>query len=399
MMHLGRIAAFCAAGLIASSMLSHTVALRFLLLFTGAGFVVAEAVRNRGSLKLVPPLWIVYAAWAAWAILSLAWSPEPDRTLKELRQEIVYTAFAFWVCFTAAQARGATSIFSSVVAAGAVVACGLSLHAYTLGWDQYQQGWHGGTGNHSSLLLSLAPGAVMALWYGRRHAWNGARIGLAAALLLLLLASAYATQNRTIWLGLAAELLLMFAVLHAAQPDGERARGPRSWPAMTAVFVAVIAAAAALTAIVHRERFAESSAQTLADDPRIALWSEVIEHIEERPLTGYGFGRGVIRSSLRSELGDGMLWHAHNILLDVALQLGIPGLILFLLLLAATLREAWRLCRSRDDLQAACGAALAALVVGMLARNMTDVLWIRQNALVYWGVAGTLLGLAAARTR
>jgi hypothetical protein len=33
----------------------------------------------------------------------------------------------------------------------------------------------------------------------------------------------------------------------------------------------------------------------------------------------------------------------------------------------------------------------------MVVRNVTDVLWVRSNALLYWGVAGALLGFGVAR--
>jgi O-antigen ligase len=390
-----RSAAFCAAGFLAASMFSHTVALRYLLLVAAAGLLVVTAARDRASLRLTPPLWPAYAAWAAWAALSIAWSPEPGRSANEFRTEILYTAFAFWVCFAAAQYRGALRAMLPVVVLGAVAVCGISLHAYALGWAQYQTGWHGGTGNHSSLLLTLMPCVLAAAWYGLRNGWGRIGTSLAAALVALLLAAAFGTQARTIWLGFGAELLLMVCLFYAAQSRERRTSGLRT----AIVVLAVIAGALGATAAVHRERTAASSALTLEEDPRLALWSDVLGRIEERPWTGYGFGRGVLRASLREETGDGMLWHAHNLLLDVAVQLGLPGLLLFLALLAAIFREAWRLCRTREDLQIACGAALAAVVVGMLVRNMTDVLWIRQNALVYWGVAGALLGLAAAPKR
>jgi O-antigen ligase len=91
-----------------------------------------------------------------------------------------------------------------------------------------------------------------------------------------------------------------------------------------------------------------------------------------------------------------MLWHAHNLFLETTVQLGLPGLALLLTLLAATMREAWRLGRTGQDVPLACGIALAAVVAGMLVRNMTDMLWVRQNALLYWGIAGALLGMGAA---
>src|SRR5207302_9165874 len=97
------------------------------------------------------------------------------------------------------------------------------------------------------------------------------------------------------------------------------------------------------------------------------------------------------RTGLKKDLGEGNLWHAHNLFLDIAVQLGLPGLILLLVLLGATLREGWRMARAKDSFVMACGIALVAIVAGMLIRNMTDVLWVRQNSLLYWGVIGVLL--------
>jgi O-antigen ligase len=68
---------------------------------------------------------------------------------------------------------------------------------------------------------------------------------------------------------------------------------------------------------------------------------------------------------------------------------------LLLALLAATLREGWRMARGAAPEAAACGVVLITVVVGMLVRNMTDVLLVRQNALLYWGVVGVLLAWGA----
>jgi len=395
-MSFHRLAALSAACFLAASMVSHTVALRLLLLVVTAGLLAAAAVQDRTSIRFAPPLWAVYAAWAAWAALSIVWALEPERAAKEFRNEIVYVALAFWVCFVAAQARGAARVMLPIVALGAAVACAIALHSYTLGIEQYMAGWHGGAGNHSSLLLTLMPCALMTAWYGMRNGWSRLRLWLVAALIALLLVAAYTPQHRTVWLGFGAEGLLVMVLLQVLQPAATRGLTPRAKLGVALLALAVVAGAIAATATVHRERTAVLSASALEKDPRLALWPEVLERIEERPLTGYGFGRGGLRSSLPNELGDPTLWHAHNLFLETTVQLGLPGLVLLLALLGATLREAWRLSRTGQDLPLACGIALAAVIAGMLVRNMTDVLWLRQNALLYWGVAGALLGLGAA---
>jgi O-antigen ligase len=76
-------------------------------------------------------------------------------------------------------------------------------------------------------------------------------------------------------------------------------------------------------------------------------------------------------------------------------QTGLPGMLLFIALLAAIARAGWRLAVGGDEAAAACGIALLGVLAGMLVRNMTDTLLVRQNALLFWGVTGALLGLAA----
>jgi O-antigen ligase len=166
------------------------------------------------------------------------------------------------------------------------------------------------------------------------------------------------------------------------------------------VSVGVIAAIALALVTIQESRQARGAGKTLDSDHRLLLWPEIIEQIRERPLTGYGFGRGLLRDPLQEDFRalDPNLWHAHNIVLEALLQLGIPGLALLALLLGLLVRAGWRYARSADERTMACGIALIAVVAGMLVRNMTDTLFVRQNALLFWGIAGLLLGYGTSRS-
>jgi O-antigen ligase len=389
------LSAWTAACCLAASMFAHTVALRLILLAATGVLVSLAAAQERPELRLLPPIWLPFALWALWAGLSVAWSADAIRSIKEYRSEIGYAALTLWSCFVAAQARGSPRVVLPVTALAAAAACGIALQTYSAGWERYMEGLHGGPGDHSSALLTLMPCALMAGWYGWRNGWPRARLWLVAALVALFLAAAYTTLNRTVWLGFGLELALIIAALHWLRPRQAPPLSAAARATAAALALVLVGSAVAAAYAVHMQREATASVRDLKKDPRLALWSEAVERIEERPLTGYGFGRGMLRMSLREELGDLQLWHTHNLILDVAIQVGLPGLALLLALLAATLREAWRMGRSGEDLQIACGVALAAVVAGMLARNMTDMLWVRQNSLLYWGVVGTLLGWGA----
>lgn len=384
------LAAWVTAFFLSSVLFSHTVALRLLLLLLGTALLIVAVVTNRQPIRIVPPIWLPFALWAAWVAISLMWSQELDRSLKEFQNEIGYTALALWMCFVGAQARDAAKIILPIVATGAALVAALGVYYFPNGFSRYGSGSHGGSGNLSSALLTLMPCVLMTCWLAARLGW-ARRIQIAGwSLVVLLLVSAHTTLNRTIWIGFAVQLLLIGGIMAARR---RKLLDLRAKIIGAAVAVAIVVGGSAMVWSVHKERETIGAAREFSNDPRLELWAESVKLIEEHPLVGYGFGRGPMRKALREELKDPALWHAHNIVLETLIELGLPGLVLLLLLLGAIVREGWRLARDDRDAAVACGIALIAVVAGMLIRNMTDILWLRQNALLFWGVVGVLLAM------
>jgi O-antigen ligase len=376
-------AALVAALFLASSMFGHTVALRLLLL--GTGIVLAAIVASKKQIDVLPPIWLPFLLWGAWALLSLAWSFEPERTWKEWRNEIFYTGAALWICYVGAQARNAPRLFLSIVSGAAALVCGVAIYAFSGSLEGYMDGWHGGPGDHSSALLTLMPCIAMAAWYFSRPGRPRWPAVLLWVLVAILFASAYTTLNRTIWGGLAIEFALIgFLVLARA----------RAKVAAMVVTLIVAAGCGAMVLNIQTQREA-LGAKPMQRDHRLQLWPQVLERAAERPLTGYGFGRGMLGGALQKEFSslDIHLWHAHNIFLEALIQAGAPAVVLLLFLFGAIAREGWRLARDADEAAAACGIALLAVLAGMLARNMTDTLLVRQNALLFWGMSAVLMAI------
>lgn len=387
--------AWCAAFFAASALFSHDVALRLVLLALGLAFAATAAITHRRELRLLPPIWWPFLLWAGWAALSLTWSIEPERSYKEFRNEIVYVGLAFLVCYIGAQAPRAERIVARVLAAAAVLVSSIGIYTFFFTADPYAEGWHGGPGNLSSALLMLMPCALAAGWYGRRIG-AGTTVAGAALVMLFLLLAGYATHNRTLWVGFAGEALLLGALLSVRTP-----RLPNARVRVIAALVAfsVIAGCALIAAHVQADREAADPATALSHELRVRIWPEVLEQIEKKPVTGYGFGRGLFRRSLTDEFDNSLIWHAHNYFLDLTLQTGVPGLALFLLLIAAIAREGWRSMRVENDAVAAGAMALLGVVAGMAVRNLTDTLLVRQNALFFWAAVGLLTGWIEVRRR
>jgi putative inorganic carbon (HCO3(-)) transporter len=136
---------------------------------------------------------------------------------------------------------------------------------------------------------------------------------------------------------------------------------------------------------------------------RVEIWSRAIYAIQDFPLTGAGPGTfGHVTDVLYPLFLGGPnagVSHAHNLLLQVAFDLGLPGLIAYLALLLLTLWCAWDAARlyRRVGEQALVELSWAGLasVVAMLVHGLVDATtWIvGRGAFVPWAVMGTVLAL------
>jgi O-antigen ligase len=379
-----------AALFVASSLFAHDVALRLVVLGLATLLCVGVLARRRGTVHALPPIWWAWLLFAVWSAASIGWSVEPPRSLKEWHNEVVYTAFALWTCYIGAQAKGAPRAFIVTLATGGALACTSAIWAFASGEPmESSTGWHGGPGDHTAALLTLMPCALAALWYGRQAPWPRTALWLIALLIAVFLASALATQNRTVWVGFALESVIFIVVL-ALRRAGDR----RAQLSLTLAGVVTIVAMGSIVLLVQADR-ETTGAYSMQADPRLAIWRKATQHIEQRPFAGYGFGRGLLRDRLPGEANHELAWHAHNLFLDLALQTGLIGVVLFVVLLGATLRQGVRFAGDASAAAAACGMALIAVLAGMLTRNMTDMLFVRQNALLFWGVTGILLAWGA----
>jgi O-antigen ligase len=142
---------------------------------------------------------------------------------------------------------------------------------------------------------------------------------------------------------------------------------------------------------------AASTMESFSFDERPIIWDAATEFARARPWLGYGYGREILGARFRETLGPLKMGqpyaHGHNVVLDAELQMGVPGVAAYALLMMALL-AAFLEARKREG-----GAPLAIAGVAMLAgyftKNLTDDFFFRPSSLVFWAIAGMLLGLAA----
>ncbi len=121
--------------------------------------------------------------------------------------------------------------------------------------------------------------------------------------------------------------------------------------------------------------------------PRIAVWNFAIEKIKEKPFLGYGLGRDNFTKKfpqLKEKFGP-TLFHAHNIFLDITLQMGIGGLIVFLLLIFKILKIHWHSFKQeKTTFQGYLALSIIVITIGFFVRNLFDTLFVSDSAAFIW---------------
>jgi putative inorganic carbon (HCO3(-)) transporter len=133
---------------------------------------------------------------------------------------------------------------------------------------------------------------------------------------------------------------------------------------------------------------------------RTEIWSRAVYMIQDFPFTGIGMGSfGEIADRLYPFLLSspiGSIPHAHNLFLQIAVDLGIPGFIAWLAILLLVIIIAWKVYRQgqimSDNWKSGLGAGLLTSQVALIMHGLIDaVTWgmVRPAPIVWaiWGLA------------
>jgi putative inorganic carbon (HCO3(-)) transporter len=235
-------------------------------------------------------------------------------------------------------------------------------------------------------LVILLPIPMARLFYAWGKITWLERIFLTVSISIMLAILAL-TQSRGSWIALAAVLLLLVIL---------------RWRWGWLILIPVTITGAAVITHFDIPRLTEvifSSGAISGWDGRREIWSRAIYMIQDFPFTGIGMG-------LFTDVADtfypfysaspGTIEHAHNLFLQVAVDLGIPGLIAWLAILLSVIVLSWQLYRqgrrTHNALCASIGVGLLCSQAALVMHGMFDaVTWgmVRPAPIVWalWGVA------------
>ena len=233
-----------------------------------------------------------------------------------------------------------------------------------------------------ALIFPVALG--VALLGGRRFRWLTTASAVAMALVLLL------TLSRSAILGATVAGVLLVVL-----------RWRRFWVAIPAgvagliVVTLVFGSARVLDLLLALQNSSDLSSKSVS---RVEIWDRAWLMIQDFPLTGIGLNTfPIVADKLYPFIVNGpdaRLPHAHNIFLQTAVDLGIPGLAAFVALLAVIAVQLSRAWLARPGWERGLVAGLGAGLLAHVIFGLTDTVTLgAKPGLLLWVVLGTALGL------
>lgn len=350
-----------------------------LALFLAATIAARRSAVRKGEGFFAPlrrpcPALLPLAAFALLTVLSAFFSPEPARTIPELKG--LWTLLLLPAALLTLRDREDAGLVLAVLRGAALYLVANATVELLAGRGDLETRLKGGTSNHMTFAGVLLPIVLALLAHGldrsrpfRARLLDLVPAGLGTAVLVLSL-------TRNAYVGLLAGLATLLALAR-----------PRLVVALPVLGVALFLAAPPSA----RERALSSfdpADPTVAD--RLLMWRAGLAMVEDRPLLGQGLGRvgALYPAYMLPGAFNRKPGHLHNNVVMLAAETGVPSALAYLWLVAAFLVGAVPLAarHAPASLRPVAAGSVAAVVAltaaGLFEYNFGDVEVLRLTLLL-----------------
>jgi len=342
--------------------------------WAGILFAAIYAMPRLG--RLVPgALPLAGVMYVGWAVLSIAWAVDADTAQAQLQTLVQLAVIGFLVADVVIHDPGAVRPLLWTYSATAAATAAAGVLAYLSGGADPGRLAAIANQNPAQFATILLP----ALVFGLHELLQGRRMPAAALVSLLAIAGIALSGTRSVWL--AATFVIFFLVL----PRIGLRRAILAFAVVAVLVVVTLQIPGVASLVAERTGNAASS----GGSGRTDIWSVGLKIVESSPLIGVGYANfptaftASLLQAANVGVDIGTARAPHNILVGTAGELGLIGLILFVLFIGPlVVRRGW----GPDGL--IVQAILAALMIDAL---FLDILGNRKQV---WVIIGMASGLA-----
>lgn len=321
--------------------------------------VLIHAVRTGQSALGVSAFWFA-VAFTTWSGLTVFVGQVPELVVATILTRLQMVGLIFVVLSACSTAQRARTMYWVVFIASLIVSVG-GFFLTTPGTEQQAQVSRltvtaGAISGAVSFAKAIMPGIFLVPYIlGQvRRSFRPLVLGVVAVVLAAMVGSG----TRSCYAGAAIGVVVV-ALVYRPLPVGRRILLAVGVVTAIAAFI-IVGAASGLWATGLWTRVVELSQEGLASGGRGQVWLAGLQMVAEHPLLGVGIGNFPIELLRRK----GIYMMGHNDFITHFAETGIPGILLYLAMLAAVLRLAWR--TSEPRLRAGLiGLFVAAVIASM----------------------------------
>jgi O-antigen ligase len=381
-----------------------------MLALTIGSWLLRGLARREINIPFVPLLWPL-TIFVGWATISLLWAPSYEYAVPEVIKWIEIILVMLMVV-DARDRWSASWVIAGVLASG-VFQASLGIWQYGLrgiGPETFRISEHlyraYGTfeqpnpyAGYIGLIWPIAAGLLIGQISNLKSQIRSATCALLLAICVLLLVAALVfSWSRGAWMGALAAVVVMAAALPR-----------RVWLGVGGVALAIAMLLSAntigLLPNAIRSRLTDFTQQVQVFDvrgvgindanyavlERLAHWQAAGEMIRYHPWTGVGFSNYEPTYAHYALMNWPIsLGHAHNYYLNVTAELGIPGLLAYLLMWGAILWQTVRALRRGSGWQRGLALGLLGAWTHLSVHHLFDNLYVNNTHLLFGALLGVL---------
>jgi O-antigen ligase len=290
------------------------------------GVLLMTPAERLARIPLSWPLWTLLA----WQTVSFQWTEIPYSTLYLIRAELLPLAC---VSLIAGVVRPEVLIRRLIVVFSAIVIWSLFLSFVPKFQNPVQPGFRGTFDHKNELGIFSVFTLCMVLAFVRGR--------MRPVLVLCCVLAVMGTRSATAASGLFAVLFIWFWM---SAIDSQKTRIDRSFLRIVSLASLVIGV---MLAVGLMSTFLSVYGKDVTFSGRTIIWNESITTVLRQPVQGYGLGgvwldgRSAVTADLQRRIGFGAA-HAHNGAIELLLEVGVVGLVCFLLFFGQTASKAVR---------------------------------------------------------
>lgn len=383
---------------------AHTNAVRYISLVLSFAVAIGFAVRN-GSVNF--PLKAPILVWAGFSIISLLWAVDFSYSLHEIKVEVLYAVICFWIFYMISTDNNAFHTLIFAVMVGLVANLTLTIFVNLVYGNLHVDGYHNKVGYLSTYLNTVLPIIIMLFW---RAYYIGRHMSVYVLLFMVLLYAGWISENLS-FLGVTEGQILTAMFMFIVFLWKTSVLNKVIVFTVT-VFVTLLILNASIINNPRMQSYVENDSNPIAGDGfsgvvtrhtatgdnRLKVWVAALEKVEDSLLSGVGFGRNSFHKAYPeiNEKYSGPFLHTHNLIINYAIQMGIPGVLALLYLFGMIFWNYLKFILYESDYRLhIVGVSGVVLVVGVGLKSMFDDFFVDHLSLLFWAYNGMLFGYAS----